>query len=140
MSAAYGLIGYPLEHSFSPEYFMRKFEREHIDATYASFPLSTINELPILLSSLPFLRGLNVTIPYKEAVIPYLDDVDIEAENVGAINCIHLTKSGKKGYNTDIIGFKQSLEPLLQPEHYQLVTFSTQFFIISIWAHRYNTL
>lgn len=125
MSAAYGLIGYPLDHSFSPEYFLRKFEREHIDATYASFPLATINELPILLSSLPFLQGLNVTIPYKEAIIPYLDDIDIEAESVGAVNCIHITKAGRKGYNTDIIGFEQSLQPLLQAHHKKALILGT---------------
>lgn len=123
--AAYGIIGYPLTHSFSPAYFATKFASGHIDASYTAFPLSSINDLPALLHDNPKLRGLNVTIPYKESVIAFLDETDEEAKKVGAVNCISITQGKTKGYNTDMIGFRQSLLPLLQPHHGQALILGT---------------
>jgi shikimate dehydrogenase len=110
----FGLIGWPLGHSFSKGYFADKFHAEDIrDCRYDNFPLSSIAEFPDLVSRTENLCGLNVTIPYKEAVIPYLDDLDEEAAAVGAVNTIRFHDSGLRGYNTDIYGFRKSLEPLL---------------------------
>jgi len=107
----YGLIGYPLGHSFSKQYFTQKFEREGIQhAQYELFPLENIADLPALLAQNPELRGLNVTIPYKETVIPFLTALDETARAVGAVNCIKVIDNQKLvGYNTDVIGFEQSL-------------------------------
>jgi shikimate dehydrogenase len=107
----FGLIGYPLGHSFSKGYFTAKFEREGIpDAAYELYPLAQIGQLEDLLRAQPNLCGLNVTIPYKQAVIPYLHRLDSAAEAAGAVNCIRITQEGHLiGYNTDIIGFEQSL-------------------------------
>ena len=103
----YGLIGYPLGHSFSKNYFNQKFESENIDATYLNFEIPNIKDLKTVLKDNPELNGLNVTIPYKEQVIPYLDDLDEDARLIGAVNVIKFTKGifGKKlkGYNSDII-------------------------------------
>lgn len=104
-----GLIGYPLSHSFSKKYFSDKFEKEGItDFHYELYPLEQITDLPQLLDA-PAIKGINVTIPYKQAVLPYLDELDEAAAAVGAVNTI-LKKDGKvKGYNTDIYGFEISL-------------------------------
>lgn len=114
--ALYGLIGYPLGHSFSPGYFNATFLREDIPAAYQLFPLERIHELTQLLEDQPTLQGLNVTIPYKEQVIPLLDEVDEDAAAIGAVNCIKIINGKTKGYNTDVMGFEQSLKPLLTPE------------------------
>ncbi len=108
----FGLIGYPLGHSFSKRYFSEKFDREGIlDAVYELFPLASISEFPGLLAGQPALRGLNVTIPYKELVLPFLEELSPEAEAIGAVNCIRIDSSGtKKGFNTDVIGFRESLQ------------------------------
>lgn len=117
----YGLIGYPLSHSFSQKYFTQKFSDENIDARYLLFPLTTIDEFKGLLEHHPYIAGLNVTIPYKEKVIPFLDEIDPSADEIGAINVIKINwENGKphlKGYNSDTYGFEQSLLPLLQPTH-----------------------
>ena len=104
----YGIIGFPLSHSFSPGYFNRKFENESINAEYSAYPLSNISEFKLLIHAKK-MDGINVTIPYKEAVIPYLDELDITAQEVGAVNTIKITDSGIKGYNTDVDGFEKSL-------------------------------
>ena len=113
----YGLIGYPLGHSFSISYFNQKFQDEGIDAVYENFEIPTIDALPEVLDSNPNLRGLNVTIPYKEKVLPFLDSVSPEARAIGAVNVIRITNEGNnvklKGYNSDVIGFTQSIEPML---------------------------
>lgn len=113
----YGLIGYPLGHSFSIGYFNEKFENEGIDARYINFEIPTIEHLREVLDSTPDLKGLNVTIPYKEKVIEYLDSVSPEARAIGAVNVIKVTHDGNKttlkGYNSDVIGFTQSIEPML---------------------------
>ena len=125
----YGLIGYPLGHSFSKNYFNQKFESENIDATYLNFEIPNIKDLKTVLKENPELNGLNVTIPYKEQVIPYLDDLDEDARLIGAVNVIKFTKGlfGKKlkGYNSDIIGFKRSIEPLLNETHRKALILGT---------------
>jgi len=119
----YGLIGYPLKHSFSKDYFNTKFAAEKIDAEYVNFEITSIHELKSIIRDNPRLKGLNVTIPYKEQVIQYLDDLSDNAKAIGAVNVIKFVrnKSGKKlkliGYNSDVIGFQQSLEPLLEKQH-----------------------
>lgn len=106
----YGLIGFPLTHSFSKRFFTDKFEREGItDCQYDLFEMPAITALPDLLA-LPGLRGLNVTIPHKQAVLPHLDRLDASAEKIGAVNVIKLEADGSRtGYNSDYYGFRQSL-------------------------------
>lgn len=125
MSAIYGIIGYPLTHSFSPAYFTKKFAEQHIDANYRSFPLHTIDEFPSLLQLHPGIRGLNVTIPYKESIIPYLDSLDNIANAVGAVNCIDIDNGTTKGFNTDVTGFEKSLVPLLKKHHQHALILGT---------------
>lgn len=126
----YGLLGYPLGHSFSRTYFNQKFEAEKIDAQYLNFEIPNIKEIKNVLRENPELKGLNVTIPYKEQVIPYLDDLDEDAQVIGAVNVIKFTKGlfGKTklvGYNSDIIGFKQSIDPLLKETHKKALILGT---------------
>ena len=106
----FGLIGYPLSHSFSKKHFAEKFQKEGIeDSFYDLFPLAHIDLLPDLFSKYKNLSGLNVTIPYKQAVLPFLDEIDEAAMAVGAVNTISIKNGKKKGYNTDVFGFEQSL-------------------------------
>ena len=126
----YGLIGYPLGHSFSKNYFNQKFASEKINAQYVNFEIPNIKELKNVLKENPSLNGLNVTIPYKEQVIPFLDDLDEDARQIGAVNVIKFSKGlfGKlklKGYNSDIIGFKRSIEPLLTESHRKALILGT---------------
>ncbi len=111
----YGLIGFPLEHSFSPEYFNQKFEREKIrNSEYQLFPLQQINQILDLKRNQPFLKGLNVTAPYKESVISYLDELDPVSQKINAVNTIKCLANGKWiGYNTDVWGFGKSIIKLL---------------------------
>ena len=125
MPLLYGLIGYPLSHSFSPAYFKKKFTEKRIEADYRSFPLKDLKELKPLLKQNPDLVGLNVTIPYKEAILPLLHDIDIVALGIGAVNCIAIEGGVLKGYNTDAIGFKQSLLPLLLTHHTNALVLGT---------------
>jgi len=111
----FGLIGYPLSHSFSKKYFTQKFENEGItNCRYDLFPLKKIEELPELINTHPHLNGLNVTIPYKETVFDYLDDVEEEAKVIGAVNTIKIENGLLCGYNTDVFGFEQSLRDFLK--------------------------
>lgn len=117
-----GLIGFPLSHSFSQKYFNNKFSKEHIvDFQYVNFPLQSLDLLNEILDNNPELIGLNVTVPYKREIISYLDDMDETALEVGAVNAIKISKKNDKlflkGFNTDIIGFKKSLSPLLKEHH-----------------------
>lgn len=113
----FGLIGYPLSHSFSKQYFTKKFEQEEItECRYDLFPLKTINELPVLIRSNPDLEGLNVTIPYKKQVLSFLDDSCIP-DGLHACNCINITGGKLIGYNTDVTGFEKSLQPMLKSFH-----------------------
>ena len=113
MKSQYGLIGYPLGHSFSAKYFAEKFRREGIDASYENFEMPTVDDLRTFVEARPCLRGLNVTIPHKQAVVPLLDEVSPEAEAIGAVNVIKVAGNKLIGYNTDVIGFVDSLRPLL---------------------------
>ena len=123
---AFGLIGFPLGHSFSKKYFGDKFEREGIAGNaYELFPLEQIDQLEDLLASNPDLVGLNVTIPYKEQVIPYLDSMSPVVEEIGACNCIHIQEGRLMGHNTDVIGFSRSLLPKLKPHHKQALILGT---------------
>jgi len=125
MQALYGLIGYPLSHSFSAIYFTEKFSREEIEARYELFPLKDIDAYQQLLKNNPNLRGLNVTVPYKESIIHYLDNLDESAFKVGAVNTINIENGKTTGYNTDIIGFEKSLVPLLRPWHTRALILGT---------------
>ncbi|MDE7110013.1 MAG: shikimate dehydrogenase, partial [Muribaculaceae bacterium] len=115
----YGLIGRPLGHSFSANYFNKKFAEENIDEEYRLFPLESIEDLPDLLRAHPDLKGLNVTIPYKQDVIKYLNALSEDAAQIGAVNVIKITDSveGKvlEGFNSDALGFRQSILPLIKP-------------------------
>ena len=155
---AYGLLGHPLGHSFSRSFFNDMFKREGIDAEYLNFDISAIELLPQVLDEHPQLKGLNVTIPYKQAVIPYLDELSDEAHAIGAVNVIRISPApgsprggessqsskvdtrGKevlsptgrvreglylKGFNSDVIGFTESIRPLLQPHHTQALVLGT---------------
>ena len=126
----YGLIGYPLGHSFSVTYFNEKFQSENIDAEYVNFEIPRIEDFPEIVTENINLCGLNVTIPYKEQVIPYLDELDPDTAKIGAVNVIKIIRQGKAkvklvGYNSDIIGFTQSIEPLLQPHHKKALLLGT---------------
>ncbi len=125
----YGLIGYPLGHSFSISYFNEKFANEGIDAKYINFDIPDIKDLTEILDSNPELKGLNVTIPYKQQVLGYLDYISPEARSIGAVNVIRVVHKGKKvflrGYNSDVIGFTKSIEPLLEPSHKKALILGT---------------
>ncbi len=111
----YGLIGYPLDHSFSPAFFEENFRKNGLPARYDAFPLQDLDALPALITGKRLL-GLNVTIPHKEAVIPYLHRLDMHAAAIGAVNCIRVETDGTlTGFNTDWIGFGKSLSGWLQP-------------------------
>ena len=114
----FGLIGFPLSHSFSKRFFTEKFEREGLtDCRYDLYPLQSIEELPGLLKKIPALEGLNVTIPCKKQVLPFLNDREGIPSSLDACNCIRIRDGKLTGYNTDIFGFRQSLQPLLQSHH-----------------------
>lgn len=125
----YGLIGYPLGHSFSIGFHNQRFADEGINAKYLNFEIATIDELPQVLSSNPELKGLNVTIPYKEKVLPFLDYISPEARTIGAVNVIRVVHDGKniklRGYNSDVIGFVQSIEPMLESHHKKALVLGT---------------
>ncbi len=113
----FGLIGYPLGHSFSKKYFTEKFEKEGIkDCVFELFPIDSIDKLPELINRYPALKGLSVTIPYKQSVYKYLDAVDIPA-GINACNSIKIEDGKLTGFNTDYIGFEKSFTELLQPHH-----------------------
>lgn len=124
----FGLIGYPLGHSFSKSYFTEFFERNEIDASYDLYPIEDINKLPELLQTVE-LTGLNVTIPYKEKVMSFLDELDETASTIGAVNVIKFTRdNGKtimKGYNSDTIGFENAICPFLKPHHRKALILGT---------------
>ena len=156
----YGLIGYPLGHSFSRKFFTEKFEKEGIDAQYLNFEIPSIEEFPEIIKNNPELRGLNVTIPYKQQVMQYLDDISEEAKAIGAVNVVRIERpspqpspimgretmrnAGNKpdglpikgdmseglrgsliGYNSDVIGFVESIHPLLKAHHKKALILGT---------------
>lgn len=125
----YGLIGYPLRHSFSIGYFNEKFHAENIQAEYVNFEIPSIHDFTGIILENPTLSGLNVTIPYKEQVIPFLDEVEKDTAAIGAVNVIKIIRKKGKikliGYNSDIIGFTQSIEPLIMPHHKKALILGT---------------
>jgi shikimate dehydrogenase len=127
----YGLIGYPLQHSFSQQFFSQKFEEEKIDARYDNYPCASIEEALSLLKNPPEpLFGVNVTIPYKEQIIPFLHSLSPMAQAAQAVNVIKMIQQGGRavfcGYNTDVIGFQQSIKPLINPQiHHSALIFGT---------------
>jgi len=131
MKKIYGLIGYPLTHSFSKKYFTEKFEKENIsDCEYNLYSLSSIHQLSQLLQDNPEIAGLNVTIPYKESIIPLLNELDPIAKAVGAVNCIKIEHGNNKqprlkGFNTDVFGFRQSIKPFLEKRHERALILGT---------------
>ena len=129
MMDKYGLIGYPLGHSFSIGYFNEKFHNEGIDAEYVNFEISQIEDLPEILAANAHLKGLNVTTPYKEEVMRYLDDITPEASAIGAVNVIRVSHKGSKtilkGFNSDVIGFTRSIESMLEPCHKKALILGT---------------
>lgn len=124
----YGLIGFPLSHSFSKKFFSDKFEKEQIaDCKYELFPIEKAESIHSLIVDHPSLCGLNVTIPHKVSVLSLVDELDIAAAEIGAVNCIHIkrvdNKPVLKGYNTDAYGFEESLKPLLERHHQRALIF-----------------
>lgn len=126
MGRLFGLIGYPLSHSFSKKYFSEKFTRENLpENRYELYPIPQITDLPQLFKDNPDLEGLNVTIPYKEQVIPYLDELSPVVQEIGACNCIRIREGRLVGYNTDVLGFEQTLVRHLKPHHRQALVLGT---------------
>jgi len=123
----FGLLGRNISYSFSKGYFTEKFSKEHFEGcSYENFDIPEINYFTELRKNNTDLNGLNVTIPYKESIIPFLDKLSKNATQIGAVNTIKFTKKGKlKGYNTDYYGFKKSLEPLLEPHHKKALILGT---------------
>lgn len=128
----YGLIGYPLVHSFSLDYFNQKFLAEDIDAIYLNFEISDLGQLMELVAEYPNLNGLNVTAPYKEAVIPYLDSLDDDARRIGAVNVIRFIRDAKsgdllqlRGYNSDVVGFEKTIDGILTPSRTSAMVLGT---------------
>jgi shikimate dehydrogenase len=120
----FGLIGFPLSHSFSKGYFANRFLTENIlDAQYENYPIESIDLFKSLWENNPSLQGLNVTIPYKKLVIPFLQYPSKVVQSIQACNCIKLHQGALYGYNTDVIGFEQSLMPYLQPHHQKALIF-----------------
>lgn len=125
----YGLIGYPLGHSFSMGYFNEKFKNEAINAVYENIEIPDIQDITTVIGSNPDLAGFNVTIPYKEKVMDYLDYIAPEAAEIGAVNVVKVTHNGEravlKGFNSDVVGFVNSIKPLLRPLHKKALVLGT---------------
>lgn len=121
MTNKYGLIGFPLSHSFSKKYFAEKFIAEGIrDTEYENYPIEHIEDIKEIIR-ISGIKGFNITIPYKEQAIPYLDKLDAMASSVGAVNTVKITRDGERlhtiGYNTDVYGFSESIRSFLRPHH-----------------------
>ena len=125
----YGLIGYPLAHSFSKGFFNEKFANEGIDAEYRNFEIKDLTPLREIIDSNPSLKGFNVTSPFKEKIIEYLDEITPEAKAIGAVNVVKVIRHGNdvllEGHNSDIIAFRQSIEPLLDRLHTKAMVLGT---------------
>lgn len=120
----FGLIGFPLSHSFSKKYFTDIFLQEGIDAVYENYPLEDVSQVMALFND-PLIEGINVTIPHKEAIIPYLDELSEAVHHIGACNCIQIKNGIKTGFNTDVIGFERSLQKKLKPDHKKALVLGT---------------
>ena len=126
----YGLIGYPLGHSFSRKFFTEKFAREGIEAVYENYEIEQATALLDIVRDNPELRGLNCTIPHKQAILPLMDSLSDEAREIGAVNVIRIRRRPDgspllEGFNSDIIGFTRSIRPLLQPHHRRALILGT---------------
>ena len=122
----FGLVGRNISYSFSASYFKQKFEKANlVNYSYTNFDIEAVSQLPEILQNTTKLKGLNVTIPYKEEVIPLLDSISKTAKIIGAVNTIVITKKGTKGYNTDHYGFRKALKPLLEPHHKKALILGT---------------
>lgn len=126
MERKYGLIGFPLSHSFSKGFFAEKFAKEHIVNTqYENYPIESVDQFHQLWQQEPQLEGMNITIPHKKAVIPFLDHTSTVVNAINACNCIRKYNGKLYGYNTDVIGFEKSLQPFLQPHHQKALILGT---------------
>ncbi|HPE56974.1 MAG TPA: shikimate dehydrogenase [Bacteroidales bacterium] len=130
MGKLYGLIGYPLDHSWSKKYFEKKFESEGLNGfNYKLFPVHLSKDLILLVQNNPGLAGLNVTIPHKQTVIKYLNVIEASASEIGAVNCIRIVRVDNEitmmGYNTDTYGFEMAIKPLLMPHHSRALILGT---------------
>lgn len=116
----YGLIGHPLKHSFSQRFFFDKFEKEQTKAIYNNYDIPEITDILQIIQDTPELKGFNVTIPYKEQIIQYLDQLTPEAKAIGAVNVVKIERNDNRisliGYNSDIIGFRESIQPFVKPD------------------------
>ena len=122
----FGLIGYPLSHSFSPAYFAEKFKKEgYSDCTYEAFPIKSVEEVTLLLANNPDLEGLNITIPYKKDILPFLHFASDAVKETGACNCIRIKDGNLTGFNTDVTGFEKSLTPHLTDAHSKALILGT---------------
>lgn len=121
MTNLYGLLGFPLGHSFSKTYFTEKFKTENMDAEFRNFELRDITRMLTLIDETPSLKGFAITIPYKEKIIPFLHHISAEAKAIGAVNAVKIDRTNAQtllsGYNTDVLGFKESLLPFLPTNH-----------------------
>src|SRR5690606_38532421 len=120
----YGLIGYPLEHSFSKKYFSDKFRKEGIDASFENFSLENLEGIRLLMEQ-ESINGFAITIPHKKNILPHLDEYSAAVRDMNACNCVSIRNNKWYGYNTDIAGFEQSFRPLLKPEHKQALILGT---------------
>ncbi len=125
----YGLLGYPLGHSFSKRFFLKKFEREGITAAFENFEFKDVSAMEGIILGMPDLKGFAVTLPHKQKILEVLNETDEAVEEIGAVNCVKITRSGGcitlKGYNTDVIGFQQSFEEFLKKEHQSALVLGT---------------
>lgn len=122
----YGLLGYPLSHSFSQKYFTEKFQSLGLlDASYENFSLPNIHALQEILDHRQGLEGFNITIPYKKEVLQFLDHASEAVQEIGACNCVRIVKGKRYGYNTDVVGFEQTLAPFLKPHHQKALILGT---------------
>jgi shikimate dehydrogenase len=122
----FGLIGYPLGHSFSQKYFNNKFKTENLnDCFFELFPIENVDSFPELLDTHKDLKGLAVTIPHKQTIISFLTIIDEAASEIGAVNCIKISSGITTGYNTDVIGFENSIKPILKPYHKKALILGT---------------
>jgi shikimate dehydrogenase len=122
----FGLIGYPLGHSFSQQYFNNKFKTESLnDCVFDLFPIENIDSFTELLHAHKDLKGLAVTIPYKQTIINFLTSIDEAASEIGAVNCIKISSQKIIGFNTDVIGFENSIKPILKPNHKKALILGT---------------
>lgn len=125
----YGLLGYPLGHSFSRKFFMDKFDKENIAAEFVNYELEEVTAMKEIIKKTPELKGFAITIPHKKDIIPLLDETDNAIDKIGAVNCVKVSRTGEsillKGYNTDVIGFEDSFKPFLQPSHKKALILGT---------------